>query len=167
MTNKLIWFLLGVSLFISCYSKPVFDWHVVYQADKNGEQLSGDKAILINAIRSGKDIKIGWGSQGKNHTIEHISEPIWLAILDEQEVVARLDPQVGGKVDWEKLNAHYEDTMILNTEWRVIITSKGSFDAVWINRQTNEISRRVPQNHPMTWYAYTDKLDKKNVPLFE
>ncbi|WP_222983830.1 hypothetical protein [Flagellimonas meishanensis] len=119
---------------------------------KNGEIVEGSKKALISAIRNGADIKIGWGSKGKNHIIEHLATPIWLAILDENEVLAHLSPQVLSNVDWEHLEANYEKKEMIRWEWRVVITSKGSFDAIWYDRKYDTLIKRIPQQHAMTWF---------------
>lgn len=139
-------------------------WHVVYKNNKQGNTISGSKQELISAIRAGSDIKIGWGSKGKNHSIEHLSNPIWLAILDEKEVVAHLDPQVLSNINWETLSATYKDSLKLREEWRVVITTKGEFDAIWYDKKHDSLIKRRPQNHNITWFSNYNNKDIK--PLF-
>ncbi|MDB4292389.1 hypothetical protein N9954_03220 [Maribacter sp.] len=127
--------------------------HVLYKNDKNGMALLGSKENVIAAVRKGADIKIGWQSVGKTRKIEHLSTPIWLAVLNEKEVMAYLDPQVFANTDWDNLSAAYTDSKNLAIEWRVVLTTSGSFDAVWYNRKVDSVVRRVPQNHEMTWFA--------------
>ncbi len=162
---KKVLFILVIALLSSCQQENVnSNYKIVYKNDKEGNTLKGSKEKLINCIRGGAEIKIGWGSKGKNHRIEHLSEPIWIAILDESEVVAHLDPQVLAKTDWDELTADYADSTLLDQEWRVAITTKGEFDAVWYDRDQGGVIKRIPQNHPMTWFAKGNS--KTNVPLF-
>ena len=142
------------------------NWEVVLKTDKEGVVLEGSKAALMNAIRAGADIKIGWGGKRENLSIEHLSVPIWLAILSEKEVMAHLDPQVLSGIDWDGLNASYEDSSLLQKEWRVVLTTKGDFDAVWYDIKADTLIRRWPQKHRMTWFA-KGNLDDKVVPLFD
>ena len=142
------------------------NWEVVLKTDKEGVVLEGSKAALMNAIRAGADIKIGWGGKRENLSIEHLSVPIWLAILSEKEVMAHLDPQVLSGIDWDGLNASYEDASLLQKEWRVVLTTKGDFDAVWYDIKADTLIRRWPQKHRMTWFA-KGNLDDKVVPLFD
>ena len=148
----------------SCASENKdFAYHIVYKNDKEGNVLKGSKEELIRYIRGGAEIKIGWGAKGKSHSIEHLSEPIWIAVLDESEVIAHLDAQVLSKTDWENLSANYADSTLLNQEWRVVITSKGEFDAVWYDRKNRNVIERRPQNHTISWFA---KGNFKDQPLF-
>ena len=160
--------LLLVFAFGNCESNTIANrWQLVYKSDSSGNTLLGNKQKLINAIRQGASIKIAWGFKGSKHSIEHLSDPIWLAILDEQEVIAHLDPQVLSTIDWEALNANYADSTKLLQEWRVVISTKGGFDAVWYDRNNFQLLERRPQNHPITWFAKDIQTDKENVqPLF-
>lgn len=128
-------------------------WKVVYKNDKQGNRLQGSKKELIKYIRNGADIKIGWGSQGKTRSVEHLSNPSWIAVLNESEVVVHLQPHYTATTDWDKLTSNFSDTLNINVEWRVVITTKGEFDAVWYNKHKGTLIRRVPQKHTMTWFV--------------
>ena len=142
---KIIIFIL-VLLLVSCsnnHKQNSSIWKIVYKNDKQGNTLIGSKQKLINAIRQGASIKIGWGGKGKNHSIEHLSLPIWIAVLDGKEVIAHLAPQVFAKTQWDKLSASFEDESLLSTQWYVAITTKGEFEAVWYDRKHNQVTKRV------------------------
>ena len=91
--NK-IGFLLLWAFFCACTSQTSNSdtWSIVLKTDKDGKILKGSKGALIDAIRGGANIKIGWGGKREDISIEHLSSPIWLAILSEEEVMAHLDP---------------------------------------------------------------------------
>ena len=141
-------------LLISC-SQNNFNtnYKIVYKNDKEGNTLIGSKQELINSIRGGASIKIAWGVKGKNHSIEHLSDPIWIAVLDEKEVIAHLDGQILSKINWDELTATYSDSTLLSQEWRVVLNTNGVFDAVWYDRKEGEQTKRLPQNHTITWFA--------------
>jgi len=162
---KLLRYIFVIMLLVSCKQEPTESTcHILYKNDKQGNTLLGSKQDLIAAIRAGADIKIGWGSKGKNHSIEHLSVPIWLAVLDEKEVIAHLDPQMLSTVDWDMLSANYKDSTKLKEEWRVVITTKGEFDAVWYDKQNSTLIQRRPQRHVMTWFS--KQHTKQVTPLF-
>ncbi|WP_347925912.1 hypothetical protein [Pontimicrobium sp. SW4] len=153
-------------LFNSCYKNDKSTKIVIaLRTDKQGNVIAGSKEQLITSIRNGVDIKVGWGGKGLNHSIEHLAVPIWLSILDETEVVAHLDPQVLSHINWDSLDANYSDTKMLKEEWRVVITSKGTFDAVWYDRELDTVIKRVPQRHVMTWLV-KDVKSEKSSPFF-
>lgn len=128
-------------------------WKIALRTTKTGKVVKGSKQELITAIRNGAEIKIGWGNQGKQHSIEHLSEPIWLAVLDQSEVIAYLHPQSLGHVDWDQLESSYSNVHNLHEEWRVALTTNGSFDAIWYDRRGDSLLKRVPQKHAMTWFV--------------
>lgn len=162
--NYRLFLILIIPLLISCKSETKNShYQIVYKNNKEGNILKGSKEELIKHIRGGAEIKIGWGAKGDTHSIEHLSEPIWIAVLDETEVVAHLNPQVLSKTDWNTLSANYADSTLLNQEWRVVITTKGEFDAVWYDRKNHVIIKRRPQNHTISWFA---KGEVNNKPLF-
>lgn len=163
-TQLLLTFL--CTLFLMGCSQQDQGWVPVYKNDKAGNTVLGSKEKLINAIRNGNPVRIAWGSKGKTHTIEHISDPIWIAILDEKEVIAHIDPQMLSRVDWETLSADYSDSTKLNEEWRVAITTKGEFDAVWYDKTNYKLIKRIPQNHVMTWFV-KGKVVENASPFFE
>lgn len=155
----------------ACYSgnpNATEHWQIAYKHDGKGKALAGSKEQLFSAIRAGKTVRIGWGwySEERGLSIEHLADPIWLAILDQKEVIAHLEPQVLSGIDWDTGTANYADSALLDQEWRVVINTTGSFDAVWYNRKVGEISRRVPQKHILTWFV--DELPSgKTKPLFK
>ncbi|WP_435624179.1 hypothetical protein [Flagellimonas sp.] len=163
---KKLLFYFAITLLFSCSGNQSQQnkWRIVLKTDKDGTVLKGSKLELINAIRNGQDLKIGWGGKREDLSIEHLSTPIWLAILSEKEVMAHLDPQVLSAIDWDSLNANYEDASLLQKEWRVVLTTKGDFDAVWYDKKADTLIRRWPQKHIMTWFA--NGSQEEAVPLF-
>lgn len=148
-------------------TQNVEQWTIAFKTDAKGSVISGSTTHLVQVIRNGGDVKIGWGFKGENHSIEHLSEPIWLGILDGQEVLAHLDPQVLSAVDWVELRPNYADSTLAVKEWRVAISTKGDFDAIWYNRKNNKVVERRPQQHPITWFVRKSDFQAAATPLFE
>ena len=149
---------------LACQNEnPSDSWAIALKTDKDGNVLNGSKSKLINAIRGGADLKIGWGWKNGDKSLEHVAIPNWIGILNEQEVYVYLDHQVLSGIDWENLRPSYQDSSLVNQEWRVAISTDGSFDAIWIDRKQDTLRRRVPQNHIMTWWV---KAGHSKTPLF-
>ena len=74
--------------------------------------------------------------------------------------------QTLSKTDWKNLTANYSDSTLAKSEWRVAITTKGEFDAIWYDRQSHQITKRRPQKHVITWFI--KDVDNKIIaePLF-
>ena len=137
-----LFFLIVIGLSSCTPSADSGTYMVVLRTDENGNALLGSKEELIEQVRAGADIKVGWGAKGKTRSIEHLSEPIWIAIRNEEEISVLLDPHVTTS-----------DSSQINQEWRVTMSTTGEFDAVWYDKFTGRVVRHVPQRHPMVWYA--------------
>lgn len=159
-------------LLLGCQYRPTqnagtaLKWRAVYKNDQHGNALAGNKTDLVRAIRSGSTLKVGWGWQKDDKSMEHLSEPIWHLVLNDEEVIVHLDPQVLSYTVWDSLSANYADSSLLDLEWRVVLSTKGEFDAVWYNRRDHKVAKRMPQRHIMTWYVQQDHFDHEPVPLY-
>ncbi len=142
-------------------------WQTALRTLPDGTVIEGSKSELIDGLRKGYSLRVAWGWENGDKQLEHVADPIWTNIINENEVIINLDPQVLSRIDWEKEYAHYEDSALHNYEWRVVISTNGSFDAVWYNRATNEIYRRMPQTHLMSWMLeYPENRTEPAKPLF-
>ena len=80
--------------FCSCNPNPTKEsrggWQMVFKNDANGKVIYGDKGELIDAVRLGYPIRIGWGSA----RVEHVANADFLTIF-EGEVFAQIKTIVG------------------------------------------------------------------------
>jgi hypothetical protein len=129
-------------------------WIVAYKNGLNGEPLAGSKEALFAAIRGGQEVRIAWGlgfdHQGKAHSVEHLIEPVFMTIIDGTHVVAQLPEHIAQRSYWDVDGAFFDDAAVM---WRGLMTTKGTFDAAWVNRGTGEVVRRMPQRAMLTWYV--------------
>ncbi|MGF1606612.1 MAG: hypothetical protein ACFB22_09765 [Rhodothalassiaceae bacterium] len=125
-------------------------WRPVYVNGPDGETLSGDKQMLFAAIRAGQPIRVGWGLSRGADAVEHIAEPVFLSITDDAHVVAQLPEHVVQRGYWHADQAFFEDGAVL---WRGVISTTGSFDAVWVDRGSGQTVRRMPQRARVTWFV--------------
>lgn len=129
-------------------------WTPVYKNGLNGEALEGSKEDLFAAIRAGQPIQIGWGLSrelnGQPASVEHLATPVFIGIGNDEHVVAQLSEHIAPRSYWGANSAFFDDPAVL---WRGLMSTSGSFDAVWANRTTGEVIRRSPQRAVMTWYV--------------
>ncbi len=130
-------------------------WALLYRNGPDGEAIAGSKDALFAAIRSGQPIQIAWGfsaeRNGDTISIEHLAEPVFLSIINGSDVVAQLPEHVAQLAYVNPDRALFGDDP--GTLWRGLMTTKGVFDAVWVNRGTGEMVRRYPQRAAMSWFA--------------
>jgi hypothetical protein len=99
-TKILVCIMIFTGMFFSCnqevqessYLKPIESgWQMVFQNDANGQVTFGDKSKLIDAVRLGYPVRIGWGS----NRVEHVAEADFLTIFEGKEVFAQINTIVG------------------------------------------------------------------------
>lgn len=138
-----------------CAARPILPgWTLVYRNGTRGEPLAGSKSALFSAIRAGRPIQIAWGlgreSDGVRRSVEHLAVPVFLTITDEDHVVAQLPEHVAPKSYWGADSALFDDPAVL---WRGLLSTTGSFDAIWSNRAAGALVRRSPQRAVLSWFA--------------
>ncbi len=131
------------------------EWISVYRSGIRGEALSGSKDALLKAVRAGNPIRVGWGLKrerdGVVRSVEHTADPVFLTIVDETDIVVQLPEHVAQQSYWDMDKAFFDDASVM---WRGVISTKGTFDAIWVNRATGELVRRSPQRAMFTWYVH-------------
>ena len=129
-------------------------WAAVYRNGIDGEALEGSKQALFAAIRAGQPIQIGWGfsalRDGEALSVEHLIAPEFLTIVGGEHVSAQLPEHIAQRSYVNIDGAFFDDGAVM---WRGLMTTQGTFDAVWVNRATGEIVRRYPQRAMLTWYT--------------
>ncbi len=92
---------LGVLVLFACHSeKPIsstnYGWTLVYKHNEQGELIFGQKEKVIEAVRNGLSVKVGYGVQvNEDRSIEHIADAQFLTVLSVQdtiEVFAQISP---------------------------------------------------------------------------
>jgi hypothetical protein len=130
-------------------------WYMVYRHDADGKPIAGTKSALFDAIRSGAPIRFAWGMKiersGATHSVEHSAEPIFLTIVGGKEVVVQLPEHIAQRSYVDLSGAVFESPAVM---WRGLMSTDGTFDAVWVNRATGEEVRRVPQRVGLAWFAF-------------
>lgn len=82
-------------------------WQMVFQNDANGQVTFGDKSKLIDAVRLGYPVRIGWGS----NRVEHVTNADFLTIFDGEEVFAQINTIVGQapQIDGDSLKVRFRE----------------------------------------------------------
>jgi hypothetical protein len=167
--------LIGAVMLIGCNhvsSRPAAGpvcfsgWQLVYRHDPTGDPLEGSKSDLLAAIRSGAPIRFAWGfslERGRNSlSAEHVAEPVFLTIVDQTEVVVQLPEHIAQSSYVDPSNSMFGDPAVM---WRGLLSTTGTFDAVWVNRATGDEVRRYPQRAGVAWFALLGAAECRQDPL--
>lgn len=135
-------------------SCPAPSWRLVYRHDADGAALAGSKAALHGAIRSGRPLRLAWGVEagpaGGTVSVEHVAEPIFVSVARGDEVIAQLPEHVAQKSYWDAEESRFDQPSVM---WRGLMSTDGSFDAIWVDRGTGETVRRTPQRAGVAWFS--------------
>lgn len=172
-------FLLALSIFIfSCQSAPPVDriidkpdgWQLIFKHDEEGNSIGGSKEELIQAIRSGYSVRIGWGWErerdGEVLHLEHIATPLYLSIIKDDLVSAIIDahPLLESYID-ENNQAFSES----GHYWQCVMTSAGTFNARVYHRGSGKLLKDWPQRHILSWFVEYPSTPSKSPspPLYQ
>ncbi len=80
-------------------------WQKVFKNSPTGEAVFGDKSKLIDAVRLGYPIRVGWGS----NRVEHVAEAAFLTIFEGEEVFAQTRTIIGQapRIDGDSLKVRF------------------------------------------------------------
>jgi hypothetical protein len=102
-------------------TSPSSNWQVVYEQDREGARVAGDKAALIEAIRAGEEVRVYWASS----RVEHLVDAGFLTIFGG-EVFAQLATITG-----QRPSRPGESATIALAEngatWTALISTNGQF----------------------------------------
>lgn len=174
----LLFMILPVALFFRCQS-PDSDnsyqtltpsgWQMAYKHDENGKRIEGNIDSLIQGIRNGYEVRIGWGWQRERGDsllrLEHMAQPIFLSVIQEGNVSAVIDahPLLDSYIAIEQQKFRSGGHI-----WQCVLTTQGTFNAQVYHRSTGELLNDWPQKHHMTWFLQYPPSSKMNRgPLFE
>lgn len=68
-----------------------------------------------------------------------------------KEVVVQLPEHIAQHSYVDPSGAAFENAAVM---WRGLMSTDGTFDAVWVNRATGEEVRRLPQRAALAWFAF-------------
>ena len=159
--------LIGAASLLWC-SGVSAEWQMVYKNDREGAALAGDKAKLVAAVRQGLPIRIAWGVQrsgSPQRTVEHVAEPVFVTVVNEQEVFVQIPEHIAQTSYWDEELQDFDTPAVV---WRGLLATTGRFMAVWYNRATGQTIRRSPQRVVMTWFADQTATSTQDIsPLWQ
>lgn len=107
-----------LSLQLTSLSKHEGNWHLIYSHDETGKALSGSKEELMDAVRSGKAVRIYW----RGRRVEHAVDANFLTIFGG-EVFAQIAPIQSQAPSLDPPAIAFREP---GQQWRSIIGTDGS-----------------------------------------
>lgn len=151
--------------FYSCKSPDNSNegWQMVFQNDANGQATFGDKSILVDAVRLGYPVRIGWGS----NSVEHVAQADFLTIFDGEEVFAQINTIVGQapQIHSDSLKVRFRT----ENHWTQISGTNGFATSLMTNYfQDTLVSGDIDRYTTTRWYVLfpNHKLALEACPLW-
>ena len=144
-------------------------WQLVYKNAPNGDSIQGDKARLMDAIRYGYPVRVGWASRRVNDSIrsvEHLVDAEFLTIANDQEVFAQIKPFMAQR---PYLGQDSISIALLPTQAHWILSTNGLRSSANINfeNDTTQVYPAGPVRFAISWYALVpDKMEPAK-PIWE
>lgn len=141
-------------------------WRAVFKHDPEGRRLGGDKQQLIDGIRRGLSVRLAWGvrhPRDSTRSVEHTALPVFLTIVDDAEVFVQVAEHLALADYWDPANQGIGDPRLT---WSAVLGTTGTFNALWYNRASGELVRRLPQRVTITWYLEGGSPGQGALPLY-
>jgi len=146
---RLLPYLILFSLFTSCQSSTptTSGWQLVYKNDANGQAIFGKKEQLLDAVRLGYPIRIGWGS----NRVEHVADADFLTIFNGTEVFAQIKPIIGQRpqVNGDSLKIAFR----ANNQWLKMAGTNGYATSLMTDYLQDTIVGNNERFSATTWYV--------------
>ena len=149
-----IFFFLIMNVSCDHTNDSVESWKVVYRHNSNGAKILGDKQSLIDAVRNGYPIRIGFGGRSARdslRSVEHVADAQFLTIANGKEVFAQITPIFGQTPNLEQdslsIKLKHENT------WTMIIGTNGERSTLSKTLHVEDQKESGESKRGATWYA--------------
>jgi len=134
-------------------------WQKVFQNNEKGESLFGEKKDLLDAVRLGYPIRIGWGSR----RVEHVAEAEFLTIFQGKEVFAQIRTIIGQAPSIQ--NDSLKIKLRNENHWTKIAATNGYSNTLMTNYLNDTIVGGREGYSSATWYVLYPNSQKEIKPI--
>lgn len=118
-----------------------------FSNDENGGAVFGEKHKLLDAVRLGYPIRIGWGS----NRVEHVAEAEFLTIFQGKEVFAQIKTIIGQAPSIQ--NDSLKIKLRNENHWTKIAATNGYSNTLMTNYMNDSIVGGREGYTTTTWYV--------------
>lgn len=127
-------------------------WRHVYTSDPQGKDAGGNRQHLLDALRRGSPLRVGWGeadADGK-WKVEEFADAQFINLMNGRDVVAQLDSAM--------IQTHYTDATKAGLRdpamiWHALASTDGRLEALMVETATGKVARKLVQRTHFHWYA--------------
>jgi len=159
MKRILVFLIIG--LLVGCATKKSINssshgWILVYKHDEQGRLLGGSKDKVIEAVRNGLSIRVGYGfgSTDGERSIEHIADAQFLTVVtikDTVEVFAQISPIM--RQGRFRLKDTVGIKLVPGYKWLTAIGTNGMCSNVMVNTFADSIQGSNENRRAANWFV--------------
>jgi len=164
-TTLFLFFFLSTIFLSSCDTSNTSSpkgWTKVFVNDENGNALFGNKAELIDAVRSGYPIRIGFGGR----RVEHVANADFLTISAGEEVFGQIPSILGQMPSFppDSIKVDFRP----NNKWTRIAGTNGYNSNLMTDYIKHEVVNNRSRQGSTTWYVNYNNpnIEKDVTPLW-
>lgn len=128
-------------------------WRHLFTSGPQGEEAGGSRQALIDALRRGSPLRVGWGeadADGK-WKVEEFSDAGFTNLMNGKDVVAQLDSALIQTNYTDAAKAGLRDPAMT---WHGLASTDGRLEAVMVETATGKVARKLVQRTHFHWYAF-------------
>lgn len=131
----------------------IAQWRHLYTSDPQGQDAGGSRQHLLDALRRGSPLRVGWGeadADGK-WAVEEFADAEFTNLMNGRDVVAQLDSAM--------IQTHYTDATKAGLRdpalsWHALASTDGRLEALMVETATGKVTRKLVQRTHFHWYAF-------------
>lgn len=128
-------------------------WRHVYTSDPQGKDAGGSRQHLLDALRRGSPLRVGWGeadADGK-WKVEEFADAQFTSLMNGRDVVAQLDSAMIQTNYTDATKAGLRDPAMT---WHALASTDGRLEALMVETATGKVTRKLVQRTHFHWYAF-------------
>jgi len=127
-------------------------WRHLYSSGPNGEDAGGHRQHLLDALRRGSPLRVGWGeadADGK-WAVEEFADAEFTNLMNGRDVVAQLRSALIQTNYTDAAKAGLRDPAMT---WHALASTDGRLEALMVETATGKVTRKLVQRTHFHWYA--------------
>lgn len=137
-----------LGLILLCSTKAQSQTQLIYAHDADGIKLSGSKEALIEAVRNGKQVRIGWKMGEGAKKAEHFADAKRVTIMNG-EVYAQIEPIIHQHAKPKRKNIIFRSGI----GWTFIASTTGNNSTMLYDMADGTALKSVPGIWGNQWFV--------------
>lgn len=128
-------------------------WRHLYTSDPQGQDAGGNRQHLLDALRRGSPLRVGWGeadADGK-WAVEEFADAEFTNLMNGRDVVAQLNSAMIQTNYTDATKAGLRDPAL---SWHALASTDGRLEALMVEVATGKVTRKLVQRTHFNWYAF-------------